>query len=79
MGAKRIEQVFDGKVRPVHVGPPLLLSSDTPWTGFLVERDECRAGGAQTVGNQHTSLVLAESGPIEVEDRAPRQVRFVAR
>ena len=70
MSAPRIEQVFDGKVRPVHAGAPLLLSSQTPWTGFLLERDACHEGSARTLFNLHTSLVLAEAAPIEVEDRA---------
>jgi AraC family transcriptional regulator len=80
MNAARIEAVFDGRLRPVHAGPPLLLSSQTPWNGLLVERDQCRAGTAESLMNVHTSLVLAESGPIEVEDRAlAAQPRFVAR
>ena len=80
MDAQRIEQLFDGKVRPVHAGAPLLLSSETPWSGFLLERDECREGSAGSLFNLHTSLVLAESAPIEVEDRAlPGPSRFVAR
>lgn len=79
MGAQRIEQVFDGEARPVHAGEPLLLSSQTPWTGFLVERDHCREGSAGTLFNLHTSLVLAESAPIEVTDLAlPGASRFVA-
>jgi AraC-like DNA-binding protein len=80
MSAPRIEQVFDGKVRPVHSGAPLLLSSQTPWTGFLLERDACHEGSARTLFNLHTSLVLAEAAPIEVEDRALKgEPRFVAR
>jgi len=80
MGSARIEQVFDGQLRPVHAGPPLLLSSQTSWTGFLLERDVCRPGSAVSLENVHTSLVLAESTAIEVEDQALAGApRFVAR
>ena len=80
MGVRRIEEVIDGRLRPVHAAPALLSSAQSLWAGFLLERDLCREGRAETIVYPYTSLVLAESGPIEVEDRALRRSpRFVAR
>ncbi len=79
MPARRLEEIFDGQRRPVCAAPPLLSSAATPWAGFLMERDLCREGHAQTLFHPHTELVFVTSGSIEVEDHALRaDKRFVA-
>jgi AraC family transcriptional regulator len=77
---KRLEELIDGRLKPVCEVPPLLLSSQSPWAGFLLERDVCREGSARTIFYPHTTLILVTAGSIAVEDRALRlNRRFVAR
>jgi AraC family transcriptional regulator len=79
MAGRRLEEVFDGRRRPVCEAPPLLCSTQTPWAGFLLERDACREGSATSLLYPHTSLVLVTSGSIAVTDRALRgEKHFVA-
>ena len=70
MSARRIEEVFDGCLRPVCNAPPLLTSAGTPWAGFLFERDVCHGGRAKTILYQHTSLILVTQGWVDVENHA---------
>lgn len=77
---RRLEELIDGRLRPVCEAPPLLLSTLSPWSGFMLERDLCRAGSAKTIFYPHTSLVLVTSGSVAVEDQALQvNRRFVAR
>lgn len=70
MVGDRLEELIDGQLRPVCAAPPLLLSTQGEWAGFVLERDVCRDGSAGTIFYPHTSLVLVASGSIAVEDRA---------
>jgi AraC-like DNA-binding protein len=66
MNIQRIEESFDGCLRPVCTAPPLLTSSGTSWAGFLLERDFCRGGHARTILYPHTSLILVTTGWVDV-------------
>jgi AraC family transcriptional regulator len=80
MTLRRIDEWFDGCLRPVSPAPPLLTSSGTAWAGFLLERDVCHGGHAKTVLYPHTSLILITSGSVEVENHVcPRGYHRVNR
>jgi AraC family transcriptional regulator len=75
----RILEVFDGRLRPVSAEPPLMLSTDSSWSGFIFERDFCRGGSADTLVYPHASLVFIESGRVRIQDRAlKRHPTFMA-
>jgi AraC family transcriptional regulator len=68
MTIRRIEETFDGCLRPVSPASPLLTSSGTAWKGFLLERDVCQGGHAKTILYPHTSLILVTAGWVDVEN-----------
>ena len=80
MVSQRLQELIDGKLQPVGAAPPLLSSADAPWSGFLMERDVCRNGSAQSIVYPHTELILVQCGSIGVEDQALQgSKRFIAR
>lgn len=67
---QRIADVFNGQLRPVDGQQPILTSASTPWAGFLIERDACRPGCADSIVYRHDQLIFITSGTVTVRDRA---------
>src|SRR4051794_2917125 len=80
MTGKRLNELIDGQLRPVRLDAPLLSSAETPWDGFILEREAGGEGSAGSIYFPHTELVLVVTGSIYVEDRAlGDNKRFLAR
>jgi AraC family transcriptional regulator len=79
MDGQRIADLFNGKLRSVDEERPLLSSATTRWKGFLLERDACRPGFADSILYRHDQLIFITSGLVTVDDRAfPGPKRFAA-
>jgi len=79
MAGKRLEELIDGRLQSAEPTPPLLLSAQTSWSGFLLERNVWHDGGAGSIIFPHTELIMVAAGAICVEYRALSiKKRFVA-
>jgi AraC family transcriptional regulator len=70
MSERRIERWFEGTLRPTFPDRPHLLSSRVPWSGFLIERDPCHEGHADSIVWPRTELVMVDTGGIWIKYRA---------
>jgi AraC family transcriptional regulator len=80
MSGKRLEELIDGRLQSVEPTLPLIWSQQTPWSGFLLERNVCHDGGAGSILFPCTELIMVVAGSICVEFRALSvDERFFAR
>lgn len=69
MSGNRLQELIDGSLQPVASAPPLVSSAQTPWGGFLLERNACHDGSAGSIIFPYTELVLVDTGSIRVQCR----------
>jgi AraC family transcriptional regulator len=70
MSGKRLEELIDGRLQSAEPTVPLIWSAQTPWSGFLLERNVCHDGGAASIRFPCTELIMVVAGSICVEYRA---------
>jgi AraC family transcriptional regulator len=67
--ARRLEELIDGRLRPMDPSAPLVWSAQTEWSGFLLERNVCRDGFAGSVLFPYAEILLVLTGAIRVKYR----------
>jgi AraC family transcriptional regulator len=67
---KRLKELIDGHLQCVEPTAPLTWSAQTPWSGFLLEKNVCHDGAAESILFPCTELILVVMGSIRVEYRA---------
>jgi AraC family transcriptional regulator len=70
MSGKRLEELIDGRLQSAEPTVPLIWSAQTPWSGFLLERNVVHDGGARSILFPCTELIMVVAGSIYVEYRA---------